>query len=161
MKKNMNNAMEMKTDIPVKACVGCGYCCKKAPCALAVRVFGATTSCPMLIWDEVNHRYWCKACKGDGGLRAEYRAQLYIGEGCCSPLNTDRINIPDPTLKVVNVLSRESQIILSALAREWVSGDAIFFVLQNCGRELGEEWKNAALHLIQEQRGGKVKGFLG
>lgn len=151
----------MIAEAKTKACVGCGYCCKKAPCSLAVRVFGAVTSCPMLIWDEDANRYWCKACKGEGSLRAEYRAQLYIGDGCCSPLNTDRNNIPAPNQKAVNVLSHEAQVFLTALAREWISGDSIYFILSRCKQELGDEWVQAAARLIQEQRSSRVTNFMG
>lgn len=158
---NLYLGKTMIADAKIKACVGCGYCCKTAPCALAVRIYGNITSCPELIWDEDAHRYWCRACKGEGGLRAEYRAELFIGAGCCSPLNSDRKNIPAPPRKIKNVLSSESQIFLSALAKEWISGDVIYFILMRCKQELGDEWVQAASCLIKEQRDSKVTNFMG
>lgn len=73
------------------SCVGCGWCCKKAPCAVARRVFGAVEECPALIYDYEEERYYCDLCRKPGELGAYYRQELAIGTGCCSPLfNTER-----------------------------------------------------------------------
>lgn len=69
-----------------KPCVQCGYCCKKARCVLSQIVEGPKADpgapCPYLSFD--GEKYNC-------GLAETYTIQLYIGEGCCAPLNTDRI----------------------------------------------------------------------
>lgn len=145
----------------IKSCVGCGFCCKKAPCSLALRIFGNVTECPMLIWDENAHRYWCDACRKGGEVGARNRVELYIGEGCCCGLNSDRNNIRPPEKATSNILSREAQILLAAIGREWISGDEIYFILERCKEKLGEEWVKAAAHLIQEQKSSSISNFVG
>jgi|OpeIllAssembly_1097287.scaffolds.fasta_scaffold00035_23 hypothetical protein len=70
-------------DFPTRPCLGCGYCCREARCLLGISTygFGAGRTCPAL------HR--------EGGiwrcaLANVYHYELAIGEGCCSPLNSDR-----------------------------------------------------------------------
>lgn len=88
----------MDEKIKYHSCVGCGYCCRKAPCSVAMRIFGnSIKECPALMWD--GSKYFCELCKKDGYLGEKYRKELYIGEGCCSPLNSDRDNIPAPKKK--------------------------------------------------------------
>jgi len=72
----------------MKKCVGCGYCCKKALCALAVYVLPASDDreegdCPFLYFEEGRH--WCALA-----LYEAWAEELYIGEGCTSSLNTER-----------------------------------------------------------------------
>jgi hypothetical protein len=68
-------------------CVGCGYCCLKAPCGYEVMTHGYNNKrCPELYWDESNNRYKCKAAEKD----PEVAKNLYIGEGCCSNMNSYR-----------------------------------------------------------------------
>ena len=99
----------------VRRCVGCGFCCRKAPCSLSVYVHGVTSPsqvCKSLVWDSRRRRYWCGLCwmpdrqerKTLNWVQLEmrrnmakmYRKRLYIGEGCCCPMNTDRGDIPPP-----------------------------------------------------------------
>jgi hypothetical protein len=63
------------------SCRGCGYCCHQATCSLGVSLFGAIHPCPALIWD--GEKYRCK-------LANDFEDALYIGSGCCSPLNSWR-----------------------------------------------------------------------
>jgi len=76
------------------ACVGCGYCCKKAPCPLGVLLFDASAPCKGLIFKE--GRYWCQPLikstgVAKGVVRKRLEGNLSIGAGCCSSLNTDRL----------------------------------------------------------------------
>lgn len=73
------------------ACVGCGYCCKQAPCVLAMIKFDldvcrpdGTVVCPAL--KSHDNRYWCDFAE-------EHREGLAIGAGCGSSLNSDRRNM--------------------------------------------------------------------
>lgn len=69
-----------------RPCVGCGYCCRKAPCAFSP---SDTPPCPELI--EVDGRWRCgKVLRLDGAAREILMDELAVGAGCCSPLNSDR-----------------------------------------------------------------------
>jgi hypothetical protein len=66
-------------------CVGCGFCCVKSPCALAVNLYdlssfygGATLPCPALSWN--GSRHMCANA-------VQYGEELNIGKGCRNPLN--------------------------------------------------------------------------
>lgn len=62
-------------------CIGCGYCCEKAMCALGVRVHGASLpECPFLYREKGVYR-----C-----LLVSRGYHVGQGEGCCSPLNSRR-----------------------------------------------------------------------
>lgn len=98
-------------------CIGCGYCCRKAPCGLAygmfTRFFGTDLSdsniaillkkfggCPFLIWDNTTKKWRCSLYKNAPKiLKEEFRCQLAIGRGCCAPLNTYRCCEYVPTAK--------------------------------------------------------------
>ena len=68
-----------------RPCVGCGYCCKRAPCVL-----GEDTPCRELVFKD--KRYWCGLVLAAKGEDKEYmEIDLCIGEGCCSSLNSDRL----------------------------------------------------------------------
>ena len=68
----------------IRECIGCGFCCRQAPCGLAVRWFGCNMDkCPALVWDGA--RWRCKLVSDGVEGAAEY---LFIGAGCCSGLNT-------------------------------------------------------------------------
>ena len=80
--------MNQKNEFP--ACLGCGYCCKKAPCSLAMSKHGAVAPCPSLRFHD--GRYWCGEVE-DAKTEKERNfivGNLYIGAGCCSSLNSDR-----------------------------------------------------------------------
>ena len=78
----------------IRDCVGCGFCCRKAPCIASLRLTGGSRECPFLLWD--GKRYWCELCQMSGESGQRYREQLVIGAGCCCPMNTDRRDIPAP-----------------------------------------------------------------
>jgi len=70
-------------------CVGCGYCCLKCRCPLAVAKYGSSKDrCPALRWDDFLGRYVCR----------DYNVQLWeemFGWGCTSSLNTWRQDVKD------------------------------------------------------------------
>lgn len=68
----------------IRKCIGCGFCCRQAPCTLALAWFGSDIDkCPALVWDGA--RWRCKlALDGVEGAKEN----LFIGAGCCSGLNT-------------------------------------------------------------------------
>jgi hypothetical protein len=35
-------------------------------------------------------RHWCSLCELPGADGEYYRKALYVGAGCCSPMNSDR-----------------------------------------------------------------------
>jgi hypothetical protein len=73
-----------KWNPPVRVCVGCGYCCKKATCVMGQEHYRTPwkgTVCPGLYHD--GERYRCR-------LADQYKEALAIGEGCCSPMNSAR-----------------------------------------------------------------------
>ena len=70
---------------PKLPCNGCGFCCVKSPCKLAVKIYdlssfygGATLPCPALSWNGARH-----ICAN----AERYREELNIGKGCRNPLN--------------------------------------------------------------------------
>ncbi len=67
-----------------KECVGCGYCCLKAQCAVSLDVYGPLARCKALYWNGSMYR-----C----GLAKLWTEELAIGEGCCSSLNTWRQDV--------------------------------------------------------------------
>ena len=74
--------MTVKIDgVAARPCVGCGYCCKEATC---IAGGGGEGRCKHLV--ERDHRYWCNLV-----LENPTRAEAFgIGDGCCSPLNSER-----------------------------------------------------------------------
>ena len=81
----------MSIRMPYALCVGCGYCCTKAPCAIAQRRYGYswTSPCPELLADD--GRFWCRIiANAKGQNKRDLMKELAIGIGCTSSLNTWR-----------------------------------------------------------------------
>lgn len=76
--------LQLRIEAGIKQCVGCGYCCLESPCALSMGIYGLRDKCPALFWN--GEKYRCK-------LAEEFNSRLYIGDGCCSPLNTWRQDV--------------------------------------------------------------------
>lgn len=92
-------------------CVGCGYCCKKALCALGSELHGHELPCPSLF--EKGGRYWCReAMKSDDVAQA-----LYIGEGCCSSMNSDRQKMLEKKIEIP--MLRTEQVLLEMISRSY------------------------------------------
>jgi hypothetical protein len=71
------------TTASLRPCVGCGYCCSKAPCAAAQ---STEAPCKHLVAEE--GRSWCGLIlMSPPDVRRRLAVDLAIGEGCCSPLN--------------------------------------------------------------------------
>jgi hypothetical protein len=82
--------------MPFRPCVGCGYCCKKVPCPLGVaRQISFQAPCSFLRFEHGRH--WCGLVvdEEDDRSRAIMVDDLAIGVGCCSPLNSDRLELLD------------------------------------------------------------------
>ena len=72
-------------------CLGCGYCCRKAPCSAASTLGRVDDDggCMELVYD--GERYRCNLIISPPDHDSDYwKHQLHIGSGCCSSLNTDR-----------------------------------------------------------------------
>ena len=69
-----------------RPCVGCGYCCKKRPCPLAMITYRLEPGdkCPELYWN--GEKYRC-------GKAVEWGTALAIGAGCSSSLNSWRKDV--------------------------------------------------------------------
>ena len=74
----------------VAPCIGSGFCCKKAPCWVGLRVHGPVAPCPSLVFKD--ERYWCgEILKADGAEEQALMDDLSVGAGCCANLNSDRM----------------------------------------------------------------------
>jgi hypothetical protein len=78
-----------------EACVGCGYCCLTAMCAVGYLVYSAGKEvdvperCPYLLWNKEDGRYWC----GLTEVHEKFKSLIHAGEGCCSTLNSWRKDV--------------------------------------------------------------------
>lgn len=69
----------------IKKCLGCGYCCLKAMCALGtIRLGTYKDRCPYLRWN--GRRYLCDLYLSDPKSLGE---KMAIGAGCSSSLFND------------------------------------------------------------------------
>ena len=144
----------------VRECVGCGFCCRKAPCCVSLRVHGPVTACPSLVYRD--ERYFCGLCELPGALGERYREELYVGAGCCCGLNTDRQSIPRPTEPLPKrIMDRQMRVFLHHLCRSFVSGDMLWLTINSASSELGKGWMEEALRVISEERSQHMKDFMG
>lgn len=76
-------------------CIGCGYCCSKAPCVIAFLHYDYDIDhCPALEWD--GERHWCQLAREVPGAAGK----LSVGAGCSSGLNSWRLEpLQDRRLK--------------------------------------------------------------
>ena len=76
-------------------CIGCGYCCRKAPCLLSLWD-ADERRCDCLKWD--GHRWRCALVEDTVRMARRLVVEyLAIGEGCCSNMNTYRVKRYVPT----------------------------------------------------------------
>lgn len=153
------------------ACIGCGYCCWKSPCYVAVRLHGPVSKCPSLVWN--GKRHICKLMEIPGTLGENYRKELHTGAGCSSNLNSWRREpLQDRTGSKEDepVVSRTMQIFLACLGRQWISGDVIYFALRDFERRMidhGMDEERAAnmiklmSHYFKQNRESHVEKFMG
>lgn len=83
--------------VRVAACIGCGFCCRKAPCAVAVQFQKVDQGkCAALIWN--GQRWRCELYMSSNEDKKYIAKALAIGAGCCCNLNDYRRKniIPTP-----------------------------------------------------------------
>lgn len=123
---------------PIKVCIGCGFCCTKAPCVASVRLYPGAETCPALVWTGVRHV--CNLMGIPGIVGEAYRKELYAGAGCCCGLNTWRIEpLQDHTKGSDSVsntrpgtgIPKIMQQFLRAIGREWIGADALWLACQS------------------------------
>ena len=70
------------------SCVGCGYCCSKAPCGLGYSLGATEAPCKFLV--EAEGRKWCQLVLSVPEDKADHLKNiLAIGAGCSSTLFND------------------------------------------------------------------------
>lgn len=172
----------MDENLPVRACVGCSFCCRKARCGLALRLYGSGSRgerCPSLVYHD--DRWWCKVIEhARGPLHEQYVAELYIGAGCCCGLNTDRQNIPTPEMLDNPPVQGDSKrrgarrragvpvdwkkafdTLSESIGRQWVSGDMLFLISKSLEAETRPEVVLAFLDGVKRTRQKHVQDFMG
>jgi len=157
----------------VDECNGCGFCCYKAKCVAAARLYPAAEICPALKWTEEKKRYVCDLMQLPGNLGEIYRKELYAGEGCCMNLNTWRkvvqkrreIELEHKTVIIPKIF----QMFLASLGREWISQDALYLAIMGFQQNLikdgyiEEEAKEIGIlvaHYLKGNRPSIIKDFM-
>lgn len=81
-------------------CIGCGYCCRKVPCAQAYHSNAVENGrCTALMWHEGRWACGLYVTAPNEEEKARIAKELYFGAGCCSNLNTYRRYNYIPTKK--------------------------------------------------------------
>jgi len=88
----------LRVEEPTRPCLGCGFCCMKAPCGVltdrvkAALEDGWPNGCPELVFDEVEGRHWCGVILSlkTATDREKLKTNLSVGEGCCAGMNSWR-----------------------------------------------------------------------
>ena len=157
----------------IAKCVGCGYCCMKTPCDASRRLYPGVKICPQLLW--LDDRYECGLMKISGLVGEGYRKELAAGEGCCSSLNSWRMDVKSRMVFDARSgtphIDPEFQVFLKCWASEFVTSDKISLVLTKMQRALVEQQnygeKEAALtihlimHHIESNRHSFMENFMG
>jgi len=175
----MDAIIQTESQIQTAECVGCGYCCMKAPCAASSRLYPGVTHCPQLVWSDDLSRYLCKLALLPGEVGERYRKELAINAGCSSSLfNTWREDVhkrsvteASPYDHVSNPIPPDFQLFLGILANQWVSGDLLYLTalqLQerlekdlHYTKEEAAEYIVHVLKIFNENRKSYVKDFMG
>ena len=156
-------------------CIGCGFCCTKTMCGAGLRVHGINiVPCPSLEWN--GDRHVCKLMTTPGDLGDRYKKELYAGEGCCANLNSwyyepliDRTKIKKD-IPLTNPIPSMMQMFISVLAKEFMSSDAIFLVVNGFKGQLikngyskeGAEYIGTrCMELFNNQKSRYMKDFIG
>lgn len=128
-------------------CIGCGFCCFKTKCGVAMRLWPDADHCPSLIWSESDERHYCELMLINGKLGEGYREQLYAGAGCCSNLNSWRYEpLKDRTQKgrskkalqddLKNPIPPVMQKFLLSLGHQMLTSDIIFLAMSEFKQRL-------------------------
>ena len=83
-------------DLAIRPCVGCGYCCRKAPCMEALDHGHDYLGPCSYLTDHEDHWRCGLILQASEIERNRLWSALYIGEGCCSPLNSERAKYITP-----------------------------------------------------------------
>ena len=160
-------------------CVGCGHCCLTAQCAVSLRVHGQQDICPSLSWNEKEKRHECELVFLPGILGEEFKKELYIGQGCCSSLNSWRKepnrNRIIEKIKEIEINKVEVPLVFqewcNIMGKQFMSGDLIALMLINFKNVMikkhnwSEEYTNAYAeklsNYIHQQRSTFAEQFLG
>ena len=79
----MDEQWTQYTPDETKQCIRCGFCCKKATCAIGVAHGAEPTNCKFLVGDAPgNYSCWLALKK----IYPHIEVDLGIRLGCCSPL---------------------------------------------------------------------------
>ena len=159
----------------IAQCIGCGYCCRKAPCAMAVRIYGRslTGPCPELVYHD--DRWWCRAIENARGpLRDHYEQDVAIGGGCSSSMfNQDREHIPTPfeiekraelSGQVEGPLDykRAFEIVCKQISGQFMlSGDGLWLVMHELETKMGKRARNAFVRAVRENRDKHTNEMMG
>ena len=157
----------------VKECLGCGFCCLQAPCSASQRLWKGASVCPGLRWDEESSTHRCSLMEIPGKVGDNYRKELYAGEGCCSSLNTWRLD------KVINRIHQDPvyepidkpfQLFLASLGSEMLGADKIILTLSSFESRMKKEqyplpfityMKKSIAHYICQNQRSMFDDFMG
>lgn len=160
-------------------CIGCGFCCVKAPCVASVLLYRESSPCPALTWDEENQRHWCELGLFPGPLGEFYRQEMYMGipGGCSSNLNSWRKEpLQDRTKKLLdnwlrNPIPKLMQVFLKSIANEplinmmcidqAVNRFAVELVEDGYDDETIDIYKKWIQHFLRANRNETFRGFMG
>ena len=158
----------------IKKCIGCGYCCMKSPCEASLRLYGSIKECPQLIWNEQTNRYNCNLMLLPGLIGQGYREELFAGTGCCSSLNSWRLDVKKRTgielSTHCNPLPKLLQQFIKCLAAQFVSGDVISLTISSLINMLKNDgYSKKEIHVIvsniinifQDNQQSITKDFMG
>ena len=157
-------------------CVGCGFCCFKAKCGAAVRLYTSAEICPALEWSESRKRYICSLMTLPGQLGPEYRKELYAGEGCCMNLNSWRKDVQKRReierknlTSEAPVIPKIFQMFLASLGKEWISQDALYLatmrfhedlITDGYAKEEAKKVTTLVIHYLKSNRPSMIKDFM-
>lgn len=128
-----------------RPCVGCGYCCKVAPCIPGFMVYGPGKPCGALRWDARAGRYLCGIVLDEPErTRDRLKEQMAIGAGCSSPLFNEerermimsRKQMKDTHAGVRLVERLDGVLSLDELRRRLKDGDVEYLRRQSVTRSL-------------------------
>jgi len=167
--------MEKSSELKVRKCVGCGYCCMKAPCEIARRIYGAgLVECPKLEWSELNNRYICGLMVLEGTQGQDYRQELHCGAGCCCGLNSWRQDVKKRSRAATSYghppIPAMFQAFLKCYGAEpFIGGDTTSLILSSYNAELQrleysqdevEHIMKSVVRYITSNKSSKFKGFM-
>jgi hypothetical protein len=159
---------------PTRECVGCGYCCSETQCDASRRLYPGADHCPQLLWIEEDERYKCGLMLIAGPVGLGYKAELYVGAGCCSGLNSWRKDVKkrDRLDKDAywNPLDQLFQIFLKCYANNFVGSDVMILtvgMMEKYLKETGYSEKEikhiqtTILHQFRQNRMSFMEDFCG